>query len=425
MPHLLNLDQQTMFRVNALLLLVFAVAFAFSALGNKDRRYWIYLVESNVVFAIAFVIFSREIHGTRDALLLPNMLLVIGLGLRWQAIQAFFGHRSSPAWFILLSGVTVLAFLFSDVLGNGLVFGLINALIAAQIVAIIVALAREREPLLSRWGLVFAYGAIAVSSSLRVVQGWVLDRGMDNLLPSDIFLDLNLIAAAVHISASGAFSLSIAYERSVARLRDIALRDPLTGLYNRWSIETLSEVTQPQRARKDAALVLLDIDHFKSVNDGYGHAAGDAVIRHCAELIRRTFRDYNLIARIGGEEFIILLPGKDLGQARDLAEKLRQTIESEPISFQGNTIRVTVSAGISHGAADPLSFPRLLEKADMCLYQAKKNGRNRVETRWRSALDAELRGSAMPLPRLKANAQEGRGWMAGSDLAANARNVHR
>lgn len=122
----------------------------------------------------------------------------------------------------------VTALLLSDILGNGLVFGLTNAIIAAQIVAIMISLALEGERLPSRWGLVFAYGAVAASSALRIVQGLFLDRGMDSLLPADIYLDLNLIAAAIHISASGAFSLSIAYERSVAGLREIALRDPLT-----------------------------------------------------------------------------------------------------------------------------------------------------------------------------------------------------
>ena len=379
MVSVLNLDQQTMFMVNALLLVVFAVAFAFAGLGHKDRRYWAYLVASNVVFAVAFVIFSRQIDGTPEALLLPNGLLVIGLGLRWQATRTFFGHRSSSAWFLALSLVMGLALLLSDVVGKGFVFGLTNAMIAAQIVAIMAALALEKERLPSRWGLVFAYGAVAASSMLRVAQGWFLDQGMDSLLPADIFLDLNLIAAAVHICASGAFSLSIAYERSVAGLREIALRDPLTGLYNRWSIEALPEIVRHQGTQRDTALVLLDIDHFKSVNDNYGHAAGDEAIKRCAELIQYTFQDDSVIARIGGEEFIVLLPGKDVNHAYRLAEKLRKAMEAEGLSFRGKTIKLTASFGISHGAADPRSFPRLLEKADRCLYRAKAAGRNRIE----------------------------------------------
>lgn len=379
MEPLFGLDQQTMFKVNALLLVVFAVAFAFAGLGHKDRRYWVLLVASNAVFAVAFVIFSRQINGTPETLLLPNGLLVIGLGLRWRAVRTFFGRSSSSAWFVALSLVMALGLLLSRLVGNGLVFGLTNAIIAAQIGAIMVALALERERLPSRWGLVFAYGAVAASSLLRVMQGFLLGRGMDSLLPADVFLDLNLIAAAVHISASGAFSLSIAYERSVAGLRETALRDPLTGLYNRWSIQALPDICKHRDARQDATLVLLDIDHFKNINDTYGHAAGDEAIKHCADLIRRTFRDQKLIARIGGEEFIVLLPGKDVDHAYRLADKLRTTLEARPLYFQGQSVKLTASFGISRGMMDPHSFAHLLEKADMCLYRAKTAGRNRIE----------------------------------------------
>lgn len=392
MESLFNLDQQTMFMVNALLLVVFAAAFAFAGLGQKDRRYWLCLVASNVAFAVAFVIFSRQINGTPEALLLPNSLLVIGLGLRWQATRIFFGRRSSSGWFLALSIVMVLSLLLSDVLGNGLIFGLTNLIIAAQIVAIMVLLAREREPLPSRWGLMFAYGAVAASSGLRVVQGLLLDRGMVSLLPADIFLDLNLIAAAIHISASGAFSLSIAYERSVAGLRETALRDPLTGLYNRWSIETLPEIVEGRGGLRNAALVLLDIDHFKSVNDNYGHAVGDEAIRRCADLIRDIFGADNLIARIGGEEFIVLLPGKDLNYAYRLAERFRTTMEAESLTFQGRSVSLTASIGISQGAADSSAFPQLLEKADMCLYRAKTMGRNRT------VIDEEARAANLKPP---------------------------
>jgi diguanylate cyclase (GGDEF)-like protein len=202
---------------------------------------------------------------------------------------------------------------------------------------------------------------------------------MDSLLPADIFLDLNLIAAAIHISASGAFSLSLAYERSVAGLREAARRDPLTGLYNRWSIQTLPEICKQHDGPKETALVLLDIDHFKTVNDTYGHAAGDEAIKRCADLIRRTFGDDDFIARIGGEEFVILLPGKDVRYAYELAETLRRTMEAEPLIFQEKRITLTASFGISHDAVDAHSFPHLLERADVCLYRAKRSGRNRIE----------------------------------------------
>ncbi|WP_424363140.1 hypothetical protein [Methylocystis parvus] len=136
--------------VNALLLIVFAVAFGFAASSHKDSRYWASLVASKIIFAIAFVILSRQINGTPEALLLPNALLVIGLGLRWQAIRIFFGPPSSYAWFLALTFVMVGALLLSPLLGKGLIFGLTNAIIAAQIIAIMASLGLERERLPSR-----------------------------------------------------------------------------------------------------------------------------------------------------------------------------------------------------------------------------------------------------------------------------------
>lgn len=387
MEPLFGLDQQTMFKLNALLLLVFAAAFSFAGLGQKDRRYWVYLVASNVVFALAFALFSRQINGTPADLMVPNACLVIGLGLRWQAIRTFFGHRSSATWFLALSIFIALALLFSPVLGTGLVFGMTNAVIAAQILAIMVSLIREKEALPSRWGPVFAYGAVAASSVLRVLQGLILDQGMESLLPADIFLDLNLIAAAIHVSASGAFSLSLAYERSVAGLRQLALRDALTGLYNRQSIEALTEIIGHRQDRSQTALVLLDIDHFKSVNDIHGHVAGDEAIRHCADVLNRVFGQHEFIARIGGEEFVVLLPGRDADNAVLLAEDMRSTLEHTPLVFKGKTIALTASLGIATSLepVDATTFSQLLERADLCLYRAKLNGRNRIEVEGREA----------------------------------------
>jgi len=376
----MTLDQPTLFIVNALLLVVFTCTFVFAALGQRDRRYWTYLAASNLSFAVSFVGFALAIDGTPYTLLIPNILMIVALGLRWQAARAFFGRSTSPVWYLALSLLVAAALLLSDAIGRGLVFGLVNALIAAQIFVIMVSLACEEERLPSLWPLIVGYLPVLVTSFLRALQGLVLNPGMPSLLPSDSFLELNLISAAIHISASGAFSLSMAYERSVSAMREAALRDPLTGLYNRWSIETLPALNDRRRPPpRDTALLLFDLDHFKQVNDTHGHAAGDAAIRHCAAMIRKVFGAERLAARIGGEEFVVLLPGSGRQDAYWMADTLRQAMEDEPVHFDGRSFSVTVSIGISHGAADAESFPDLLRRADACLYRAKREGRNRVE----------------------------------------------
>ena len=160
--------------------------------------------------------------------------------------------------------------------------------------------------------------------------------------------------------------------------RKLALTDSLTGLANRRHVfEELTRLAQscPQRGEQ-LTLVLFDIDHFKRVNDTHGHQTGDAVLQRIADLARRQVRSDDLVGRIGGEEFVWLLPGVDSSRARDLAERLRQTIERE--SAQGNLPKVTVSLGMALLRRGDTP-EQLIARADEALYRAKESGRNCVQ----------------------------------------------
>lgn len=380
MSAILNLDQQTMFTINALLLIVFAVAFAFAGLGEKDRTYWLHMVSSNIVLAIAFIIFSQEIKGTVAQVFFPNLLLFLGLSLRWTAILAFFNHPTSLRIVLIPPVAAVFTFILLPVLGNSLVFGIINFLITAQILTIIWTLIVQRESLKSRWGLVVSYAVLVISSFLRALQGLFLDTEMASLLPADIFLHINLIAAAIHISANGAFALLIAYERSVIKLRQIALRDPLTGLLNRWCLETLVNSFTNTKTSKLMTIIMIDIDHFKTINDTHGHSAGDAALKHCAELLEETFQENNLIARVGGEEFMILVPGRSTSECLKMAEKFRTKLATNPSIHKGIPVEFTASIGICTGYVKLRSELNIIwDNADKALYQAKLLGRDRVK----------------------------------------------
>ncbi|QIB34166.1 GGDEF domain-containing protein [Ancylobacter pratisalsi] len=373
-----SLDASTLFVVNAASLVVFSVVYLVAWSQRANRKYWLNLTIANLIFAVAFVMFSHRIDGSKETLLLPNCLLVIGLGFRWQAIRAFFGRRPTYRLSISLT-VLVAALLYgSDMLGPGTVFGGVNVIIALQIAIIIYTLASERhQHLPSRWGLIAAYGVLLGSSALRVMQGWMLDRGMDSLLPADTFLDIHLIAAAIHIVACGAFSLSMAYEQGTEGLRRAALSDPLTGLLNRLGLE--HELTRlVGLAPLRCAVVLIDIDEFKQINDKHGHAAGDIVIQKCSRTITARLRNIDFAARVGGEEFAIILPDVTLEEAGRIAERIRRAIELEEVTTPEGPIRFTVSAGISLSETPPHIFSQLLIEADRQLYQAKADGRNLV-----------------------------------------------
>ncbi len=178
------------------------------------------------------------------------------------------------------------------------------------------------------------------------------------------------------------FSLVDAKEEdAMKRVYESTLRDALTGLYNRRHLEYQLdvEIAAALRHNKHLAVAMLDIDHFKRVNDTYGHAAGDAVLRIFAATVRNLIRPEDLFARYGGEEFTLVLRDTDAPRAVMLADRLRATIQQTPMTFNGVTIPVTSSCGVA--VLEECETPdktTIMRFADERLYQAKQSGRNRV-----------------------------------------------
>lgn len=155
-----------------------------------------------------------------------------------------------------------------------------------------------------------------------------------------------------------------------------AMTDALTGLANRRALERV----MGEWSDGTCALVCVDLDHFKRLNDGFGHAAGDEALRHVARILRQSLRGDDLAARIGGEEFALWLPGAPLAKAREVAERVRGAVEQGVLQWSGADIRLTCSLGLA-GVPDTVTRPQnLLAAADTALYRAKSLGRNRVET---------------------------------------------
>ena len=165
-------------------------------------------------------------------------------------------------------------------------------------------------------------------------------------------------------------------------LKQQATHDQLTDLWNRRAVNEflVQELSRAGRDGTFVGIVLADVDHFKLINDTYGHSAGDGVLRQVARRLKSELRDYDRIGRYGGEEFLVVLPGCTTDAAVKQAERLRSAVEESPFVVSGHRLAVTISAGVAvdegakHGDVNSL-----LQSGDLALYRAKHSGRNRVE----------------------------------------------
>jgi diguanylate cyclase (GGDEF)-like protein len=162
--------------------------------------------------------------------------------------------------------------------------------------------------------------------------------------------------------------------------RQQATHDVLTGAFNRRTVlEGLQrELSRAQREGTSVGVILMDLDHFKLINDTHGHPMGDMVLREAVYRLQRELRSHDLLGRYGGEEFLIVLPGCPIAETVTVAERLRQRLASEPIKLSEGQILVTGSFGVASSTADSENVEALIQTADASLYRAKHEGRNRV-----------------------------------------------
>ncbi len=178
-------------------------------------------------------------------------------------------------------------------------------------------------------------------------------------------------------------TLQDSLKKSNQALMELSNTDPLTHLSNRrYLMKTLEkELQRCERSQKSMALIMVDVDHFKPVNDTYGHQQGDVILQTLADQMKAHLRDYDLAARFGGEEFALVLPETTLSEAEQVAERLRIAISELRIPADHNEIRLTISLGVAtYPHPKVRTVDNLILEADRALYNAKEKGRNRVET---------------------------------------------
>jgi len=162
------------------------------------------------------------------------------------------------------------------------------------------------------------------------------------------------------------------------RVKELSLRDSLTGLYNRRILEEILHLEENKRRQTPLALLLIDVDNFKAINDTFGHPAGDSVLTVLAKILMDNSRKENIVARYGGEEFAVLLNNTGLDTALQVADRLRMKLSEQVFTFSGRKVSFTASIGVSHNDGVTAIPETLLSRADQALYQAKRSGKNRV-----------------------------------------------
>jgi diguanylate cyclase (GGDEF)-like protein len=317
---------------------------------------------------------GRLIGVVSFAVLLAAFGILLGAGRQFRLNRA--PWRTSAAGTAAACAAVLPFMVFGP---TGLSFILFNIASAALLLATAREywLARAEAPL-PITGLVVFYVAMAISFTLcaaMLAMGGtlVLDQA-----PKNWAENVNVIVSIAGLSGVGALSLALNQSR-LARSHQLAsLTDGLTGLFNR---RALFEKFGRGDVSPHVAFLLFDLDRFKKINDRHGHAAGDEVLRRFAALMRAELRSADFAVRVGGEEFLAVLPRSTPESATRVAERIRQRFAAEQVLWEETALHCTVSAGMVIAGAEGASLDRLLGIADAALYDAKRGGRNRLESR--------------------------------------------
>jgi diguanylate cyclase (GGDEF)-like protein len=223
---------------------------------------------------------------------------------------------------------------------------------------------------------------MAVFAATQIVAGLAaLLQGPTAQAPfQDVYRQINFLALPAAYTGMGLFVVFILASDLSEEMKEIARHDPLTGLLNRRGFAEAAGRVLAQARRRAAALsvVLADIDHFKGINDTHGHACGDRALQHLASLLASRTRAQDVLARMGGEEFVLVLADTPPDQAARLAERLRHDLEISRLEDKGASLAMTASFGVAALDLDQDDLDALLKRADAALYRAKREGRNRV-----------------------------------------------
>lgn len=309
-----------------------------------------------------------------------NLCTIAGYLLVWSGLRRFLGHSPAHRWVIGIAAVS-LALLALPAMRSSLPLRLLVGwpVIAGTCFAMAWLMLRvprpQRTPALT--GLAAWMAVYGSQQALRVA---LLAHAMAVGQPIDwnsVLMTAGRLLFFLFILVTMPWCALLVIQDKAAALRRHADLDSLTGWFNRRSMAGMlaAEVARARRQGSGLHLLVFDIDHFKTINDQHGHGVGDSALRHVTQRVAEALREYDLRFRIGGEEFVVCVPG---AQATAAAERLRVHVATSPLDVAGQPLTITVSVGCAALGPGDAGWEGLLQRADEALYRAKREGRNRV-----------------------------------------------
>jgi diguanylate cyclase (GGDEF)-like protein len=380
----MSLDVNTLFLVTIYVEAMLGLLLLFAWIQNSGIRAVAWWGCAHLLLAASVMLFGM--YGSVPDTIsidLANAILFTAFAVTWSGARVFDGRAPEPKYLVGGAVLWLIAsrtpFFVGSVDAKVL---LSSGIITAYTWATAYEFWRGRsEPLVSRWPaifMLFAHGALFL---LRTPLSQVLPWSPTNQVFESVWLTVLSFEALLFTIAIAFILLAMAKERTELRHKTAALVDPLTGIANRRAfLEEMTSLVEGQgHDAKPVAVLLADLDHFKLINDRFGHAVGDRVLQVFAETASAKLGPRDLIGRLGGEEFAIVLcdSGHDKGLA--IAERIRLSFEEAAFEVDGSPVGGTVSMGMVVAEAGLFDIPALLAQADEALYVAKETGRNRIE----------------------------------------------
>jgi diguanylate cyclase (GGDEF)-like protein len=314
---------------------------------------------------------------------LPNVILFSSFGVTWNGARVFNGRDALPGSLIAGAAVWLLASQWGSLEAGAEFRGQLSAMIIAAYTWLTAyEFWRGRnEPLVSRWPAIALFITHGAMFLLRTpLNALVHGQESDTVLASAWLSVLSLESFLMTI-ATAFILLAMSKERTELRHKTAAMTDPLTGLLNRRAFLQDAEALLQQQVQRDRPIgvLLVDLDHFKSINDRFGHAVGDKVLQIFARTTRMNLRQTDLVGRLGGEEFTVVLADASVDNAYLVADRLRKAFAAAAGMIDGQPLHATASIGVAVIVDPSQDLAHLITLADQALYLAKARGRNRVE----------------------------------------------